>query len=449
MKITTTRTVDQILDSYSDRVIAFRRDFVNATGSVLASLLLSQALYWDRIARKAGRREWWKTQKEWEDETGMKRAEFETARRRLVELGFLSHVRRGLPAKTFYFLNREGLARALSAEPSDDVTPDNSRLLDSSNLDCLIPAICIAGFQQSHPSTDDSEMSSDISDSGEDASVAPARTGREPGQARSLRSPSPELKEGQVDRLLRAAPDAAPSPRTNADRSVSALGQAAALEARRRGVNADVGRRVEQVRVRTGGIASERRNKRERDPMQAVMDEDARADRKADLVRAATTRREPAPDKPERGSAPELWITWATDRIRQTRAEGGGVRAPEEWTGPDTDQFLSDLVEGVLGQERPDSTPQSRKQAQGMIRSLGGERARDLLIYVVSNWATLKASLKIEAAAPSCALVLGYLESIKSVRAGTRAAPGGEGPAGSNRGNVDYSKGPSSGWGSS
>jgi hypothetical protein len=86
-----------------DRPIAFHRVFVTLTGSVTSALFLSQSLYWQN--RCDG---WfWKTQEQWEDETGLSRREQESARNRLKDLGLIHEERRGSPAKLYFQVDLE------------------------------------------------------------------------------------------------------------------------------------------------------------------------------------------------------------------------------------------------------------------------------------------------------------------------------------------------------
>lgn len=84
-----------------DRNISFNRAFVDLGIGITGALLLSQAVYWSRRTKdEAG---WfYKTGEEWEDETGLTRAEQETARRRLRELNLIDEELRGLPCKMHY-----------------------------------------------------------------------------------------------------------------------------------------------------------------------------------------------------------------------------------------------------------------------------------------------------------------------------------------------------------
>jgi 5-methylcytosine-specific restriction endonuclease McrA len=95
-----------------DRPIAFHRIFVELTGSVLAAVMLSQAFYWSRRTKHPGG--WfYKTQEEWEEETGLKRGEQEAARKRLRDTGFWAEERRGIPARMYFKLDLEVLAEQL------------------------------------------------------------------------------------------------------------------------------------------------------------------------------------------------------------------------------------------------------------------------------------------------------------------------------------------------
>jgi hypothetical protein len=105
------------LIEYFDRPIAFHRIFVTLTGSVAAGLLLSQALYWSR--RTTPLSGWfYKTQAEWEEETGLKRSEQETARKRLRQTTFWEEKRRGIPAKLYFRVDLAELERVLLQQPA-------------------------------------------------------------------------------------------------------------------------------------------------------------------------------------------------------------------------------------------------------------------------------------------------------------------------------------------
>jgi len=92
------------------RVIAFRPVFVEITGSIKAALLLSQALYHQEKAGVGNK--WHKTYESWQIETGLTRHELDMARE--LCKGLLPSERKGMPPKSYYWLNLELLASKLS-----------------------------------------------------------------------------------------------------------------------------------------------------------------------------------------------------------------------------------------------------------------------------------------------------------------------------------------------
>lgn len=97
---------------YFDRQIAFHREFVSITGSVCAALFLSQSLYW---SKKTNFAPFYKTQEEWTEETGMSRAEQESARRKLKELGVLQERYERLEHRMYYRLDQDRLDELLQS----------------------------------------------------------------------------------------------------------------------------------------------------------------------------------------------------------------------------------------------------------------------------------------------------------------------------------------------
>jgi hypothetical protein len=96
------------------RVVAYHPSFAAIAGGVTAGLFLAQLFYWhDKGSDPDG---WiYKTQAEWEEETGLSRWEQETARRRLRERGLVEEKLAGLPARLHYRLDVERLIALLSA----------------------------------------------------------------------------------------------------------------------------------------------------------------------------------------------------------------------------------------------------------------------------------------------------------------------------------------------
>lgn len=96
-----------------DRPIAFNREFVKLGAGIAGALMLSQAVYWSKRTKDADG--WfYKTQNEWEDETGLTRREQENARKVLVSTKILEEQKRGVPCKLYYRVNKKLLIDALS-----------------------------------------------------------------------------------------------------------------------------------------------------------------------------------------------------------------------------------------------------------------------------------------------------------------------------------------------
>lgn len=124
-----------------DRPIAFQRPFVGLGAGITGALMLSQAIYWSR--RTQDEAEWfYKTQAEWEDETGLTRCEQESARAKLCKLGVLEEMKRGIPCKLFYRVNLEKLAEILLTK-----LPQTS-MQETGSPVCGNPANKDAGFPQ-------------------------------------------------------------------------------------------------------------------------------------------------------------------------------------------------------------------------------------------------------------------------------------------------------------
>ena len=97
-------------------VVAYHPSLVGVSGGVTPALMLSQALYWTRILAQqdADREGWfWKTRDQWTAETALSRFEQETARRRLTARPFWHQERRGMPARLWFRVDLEALARVI------------------------------------------------------------------------------------------------------------------------------------------------------------------------------------------------------------------------------------------------------------------------------------------------------------------------------------------------
>lgn len=147
-----------------DRPIAFHRPFVELGLGISGALFLSQSLYWSRRTNASGY--FYKTQDEWEAETGMSRREQETARRKLKSLGILEEKKQGVPCRVFYRINDEKLLALLDEKQqekqsnSDCTKAPNqyggmrqTRMAESDTLDCTNPPSSDGGSVQTKTET--------------------------------------------------------------------------------------------------------------------------------------------------------------------------------------------------------------------------------------------------------------------------------------------------------
>ncbi|HDH7836443.1 TPA: replication protein RepO [Raoultella ornithinolytica] len=104
-----------------DRPIAFQRSFIRLNIGLTAALFLSQMTYWTNRSDDDG---WvYKTQEEWEEETGLSRYEQEGARKKLRSIGVLLEKKKGVPARLFYKIDNDVLFQALVAANKDAEKP--------------------------------------------------------------------------------------------------------------------------------------------------------------------------------------------------------------------------------------------------------------------------------------------------------------------------------------
>lgn len=117
LRIKINKNMKEKLPTYllPDRPIAFNRDFVRIGCGIKGSLMLSQAVYWSRRT-DAQDGSFWKTQEEWEEETGMTRHEQMNALKTLRKLDFIFVEKRGLPAKNYYIVNTNKILEQLSKD---------------------------------------------------------------------------------------------------------------------------------------------------------------------------------------------------------------------------------------------------------------------------------------------------------------------------------------------
>lgn len=124
---------DVFMQLAEERPVAYYPKLVKVAGSVNAAIFLSQLGYW---TPKASDPDGWvyKTQVEWEAETGLTRWEQETARRQLRERGILTEIKRGMPARLFFRIDVDALTASWDeAFNAQDVEKPQARKGDSRN----------------------------------------------------------------------------------------------------------------------------------------------------------------------------------------------------------------------------------------------------------------------------------------------------------------------------
>ena len=112
--------------------IAYNSIYTKITGSLTAGVLLSQLIYWS-ATRKEDEKEFWKTDADLMQETGMTIKELAGAKFRVAK--FVQILRKGVPAKTHYLVNEltiinEIISYAKTAQldmpKGDNLLPQNS-----------------------------------------------------------------------------------------------------------------------------------------------------------------------------------------------------------------------------------------------------------------------------------------------------------------------------------
>ena len=134
---TSTKRVSLLQALLSDRPIAYHPMLAKIFGGVQAGIFLSQLCYWS--ARSHDPDGWvYKTREQWQDETGLTRAEQDTARRHLRTCGVLHEKkRRGLDRTVHYRVDYDVIRDTANANAgfskwNDDIQPVQQ--LDSVNV---------------------------------------------------------------------------------------------------------------------------------------------------------------------------------------------------------------------------------------------------------------------------------------------------------------------------
>ncbi len=134
-----------LIDTMNDRPIAFNRHYVALGCGINGALMLSQMVYWSKRTKDRNGF-FYKTQDEWEEETGLGRREQETARKKLRELGFVSEHKRGVPCKVHFKVEHDALYAALIQYAQNS----QSSMAESAKLECTNPPNSNGGKRQTN-----------------------------------------------------------------------------------------------------------------------------------------------------------------------------------------------------------------------------------------------------------------------------------------------------------
>jgi hypothetical protein len=100
----------------AQRVVLYRTEFAEITGSTDAALFLSQLYYWSNRQKIAKRGWFFNSAKEWTLQTGLTRRQLDTARGLLEKLELISVTRRPKPLSLLYRVNHPRILELLEAK---------------------------------------------------------------------------------------------------------------------------------------------------------------------------------------------------------------------------------------------------------------------------------------------------------------------------------------------
>lgn len=93
-----------VIDGFNQKIIALNPIYIDISGSINAGYLLSQMMYW---AKTKDYKEFYKTDSDFCAELRMGLKELKNAKEKLREAGIVSITRKGIPAKTYYTINKQ------------------------------------------------------------------------------------------------------------------------------------------------------------------------------------------------------------------------------------------------------------------------------------------------------------------------------------------------------
>jgi len=113
----------ETLDILFDKPIAFNRIFAEITGSLVTGIILSQLHYWSKVKQHG---EFYKTNEELMHECFVGRDAFYTAIKKIEGMGIFERIKKGIPAKTYYKINRLKLVEIINNFANSSNTDNNT-----------------------------------------------------------------------------------------------------------------------------------------------------------------------------------------------------------------------------------------------------------------------------------------------------------------------------------
>lgn len=118
-----------LLKSLNGKKIAYDVVYTKITGRLTAGVMLSQLMYWYSVM---GGREFYKSNEDLCEETGLSIDELKSAKKLLESKGFINVELKSLPRKTYYTINETVLITSLTSEWK------SHQLVGGNSTDCMV-----------------------------------------------------------------------------------------------------------------------------------------------------------------------------------------------------------------------------------------------------------------------------------------------------------------------
>ena len=139
-----------LISELLNKPIGYHAVLAKALKSVPAAVMLSQGLFWQRVASGKNQDWWWVTAEEWYNQTGLTDESQATARKVLRDSGVWHEKRQGLPAKLYYRIDLDGLSDFVKTFVDGVVSSfRESRKQDPGGNGDRLPGIPVSGSGES------------------------------------------------------------------------------------------------------------------------------------------------------------------------------------------------------------------------------------------------------------------------------------------------------------